>query len=95
MPPSNQLIANVNTLASISLLIIIIIILDACNSNSQESGQSVAKVAQPFQDTNVMNSSVPNYNVSQTKSQTFGDKGKPQRKRRKLPIWWMPLLTLK
>ena len=41
---------------------------------------------QPFQDRNVMNSSVPDYNVSQTKSQTFSDKGKPQRKRRKLPI---------
>ena len=41
---------------------------------------------QPFQDRNVMNSSVPDYKVSQTKSQTFDDKGKPQRKRRKLPI---------
>ena len=44
------------------------------------------KVTQPFQDTSVLNSSVPDYNVSQTKSQTFGDKGKPHRKRRKLPI---------
>jgi len=33
-----------------------------------------------------MTSVVPDYNVSQTKSQTFGDKEKPQRKRRKLPI---------
>jgi len=45
------------------------------------SGQSRAKVTQPFQDTNVMTSAVPDNNVSQT----FGDKEKPQRKR-KLPI---------
>ena len=57
-----------------------------CDSNSQESEQSIAKVVQPFQDRNVMNSSVPDYNVSQTERQTFGDNGKPQRKRRKLPI---------
>ena len=61
-------------------------VLDASDSNSQESGQSIAKVTQPFQDTNVVNSAVPDYNVRQTKSQTFGDKGKPQRKRRKLLI---------
>ena len=39
---------------------------------------------QPFQDVSVTTSAVPDYNASQTKS--FGDKERPQRKRRKLPI---------
>ena len=37
---------------------------------------------QRFQDANVMASAVPDYNVSPAKSQTFGDKEKPQRKSR-------------